>query len=225
MTTEANLLCEDSNQALKFAPYYVRTNHHKANVLHKQFRIEFRLAFTNLMKAMKYFRNQDYAEYTYSKKPDQNQPMPSSMFNKKPIYLRDLEHSQNKIYKDFILEVTIVEPPFKIQAIFICVKDDKGYQERIEIYHNINSKAMYKNYSVGTRIAIVNPYAKIGMDGKPLIRVDNSTNIIFLEPVSICHYCSSDLHSNFILCECKLAKYCCVECQKKDKEFHSLLCN
>lgn len=155
-------------------------------------------------------------------KPPKTQQAPLSWVGLKPIYLNEVDPTEDRVHEGYILELTLITAPYnnKMSISFVAEDINKNVQ-RVYLY-NFN-----KELAIGTKITVVNPYIRIAADGKPAIRIDDPGTVMISpqQVVDICYYCGKS-NSKYSCAKCKQAKYCTKECQVSDwKELkHSLDC-
>ena len=149
--------------------------------------------------------------------------------NLKRIYLRDMDHTLDQIYKGYELIALIADiPNFGLNAVGFILEDENRDNEILYVYFNDkNEDKINKDFSVGTKISISNPYMRMAIDGFPCVRVDNDGDIKILEQrKNVCRTCLKD-NCKFSCSICKKAYYCSKECQNMDwKQLdHKTICS
>jgi len=101
----------------------------------------------------------------------------------KEIYLDDMVIDQ--MHFGTYIRLTTIATPGKANAIFTIVEDSKKKVERIYLYNLVKEDDLVVDAShwlpVGTKILLLNPIYKIGLDSIPLLRCDNSEEVIIEE--------------------------------------------
>jgi TPR repeat protein len=133
---------------------------------------------------------------------------------------------EDRVHLGRMLRVIVVAEPVKY-AGWHCVVED-GWRAAIVVVIYNPSPAQLAKLTVGTVVSIRDPYCRISQDGTILVRVDwPRAALLFDAEASMCgneRMCWMCLrHSEMSLkhcARCARAKYCSVECQRKDyKEF------
>lgn len=147
----------------------------------------------------------------------------------KQIYFKDMDTNVDKIYDGFAVKVVIIDDAIVGQpSVNIIGQDNDGNMQRIFIYNIPQNEETQQVVGFGCSITIVNPYHRIAMDGKPMIRVDNPSTIIYhtaLTNKKRCRYCGNP--QGIILCKkCQRAYYCSKNCLTSDssENEHKLVC-
>ncbi len=79
----------------------------------------------------------------------------------------------------------IVEEPFQMSSIMTILEDVKdGKVVQVAIYNYKLSKSLHEEFKVGRVMIIKNPFYKVYVDGWPGIRVDDPSNICFIDPIT-----------------------------------------
>lgn len=163
-----------------------------------------------------------------TKAPKLKQCVPRKMADMKPITLHQMNPTEDKIFENRILELTIIDDPNPYWAsIHLIAEDENGDSTRLYIYNVKRDKETLENFQAGCRVGLINPYMRIGaMDITNGIRNDEPKCIIYLEGVkSMCRFCGEE-NASLKCSKCK-RPYCSKECQKLDwKKFdHKLICS
>lgn len=147
----------------------------------------------------------------------------------KPIFFKDMGSHADKIYEGFAVKVVIVDDAIVGQpSVNLIGQDSQGTMQQIFIYKIPQNTETQNVVGYGCSITIVNPYYRIGMDGKPMIRVDNPSTVIYhtaLTNKKRCRYCGDP--QGIILCKkCQRACYCSQKCLQLDstENQHKLVC-
>ena len=156
-----------------------------------------------------------------------------SLNGKKQVYIKDIDFTKDHVLKGYVIKLKAIElpivPPESALAVRIMAEDEFGFAERISIYNLRRDKSnrIEESYKLGRIFSIVNPYIRMARDGKPMIRVDDPKSVIFFDDIQrdICRFCLKG-NSKYNCSKCKIAQYCCKECQIDDwKVFkHKLVC-
>ncbi|KAG0221216.1 hypothetical protein BGW41_007109 [Actinomortierella wolfii] len=157
-------------------------------------------------------------------KPSETQSAPTSLIGLKPTYLNEIDPTAERVHHGHVLELTLItEPLDNSMSISFVAEDSNSDVQRVSLYNFDKSHLL----GIGAKINIINPYLRIALDGKPVIRVDDP-NSVFVSPqriVDMCHFCGK-ANSKYSCSKCKKSKYCSKECQVLDwKEYnHKLVC-
>ena len=181
------------------------------------------------MKSHSYYRS-----VSASYEPRVRQKNAKSLVGLKPITLREMNSTIDKVYNGHVLTVTIIENALTWSpSIHLIIEDEDFYCERMLIYNIPEKECAYyinKVYTVGSKMHIINPYLRIGTyDKKPSIRIDD-VNSIIMENESeripnMCRYCG-EANAPHVCAQCEQARYCSKECQTNDWKLykHKLIC-
>ena len=103
---------------------------------------------------------------------------------KEIIYLKSIKRKElnlNFVHKNKILICRLIEKPCKLTSIQCLVEDNNNkvfltcfYNFKINKYEDI-----FKLFKKGQRIAIIEPFLKIGIDGNCFVRVDSPSSVVF----------------------------------------------
>jgi tetratricopeptide (TPR) repeat protein len=178
----------------------------------------------------------NYTQLMMTAAPDkiQDSTMTSNMAKLKPLFLKDVLKIQDKIFKDHILNLTSLETVIvgnNGASTVLVVQDDNGTVERLCIYNlseltkrKIGNKEIF---APGFRLAVIDPYIRMAVDRKHVIRIDDPNKIVYLgqNVMGMCRLCGQpDSKSKCSKCD---AVYCCNECQMDDMKRlkHNLICS
>ena len=166
-------------------------------------------------------------------KPRVKQQTSKSLIGLKPITLREMSPGKDLVYKGYVLSVTIIEQTCSWNpSIHLVIEDENFDCERMLIYGFPEGQGEYlinKVYTIGNKMHIINPYLRLGADGKPAIRVDELSSIVMLSDseriVNMCRYCC-EANATKLCAKCQQANYCSKECQINDWKLykHKLIC-
>jgi len=161
------------------------------------------------------------------RKPPKEQKLPSSLSGLKSVYLNEIDFTKDHLLSRSILEVTSIDRAHRNgMAIMLVVEDKNKNVQRAALYNLDESDPDVKDLGIGSKLLIINPYIRMAVDGKPLIRVDDPSSVVFGEKCEdMCAYCGQSPTSS--LCDgCRITKYCSRDCQVQDwKMFkHKLIC-
>ncbi len=103
----------------------------------------------------------------------------------KPITLNDLVIG--KTHSGFYLKVKILLESVKMTAVHTVVEDEDKTVTRFSVYNFFTPKNLkYRNvYYVGRTLFIIEPYFKMAQDGVEIIRVEQPSDIIFDEQITL----------------------------------------
>ncbi|CAF4710615.1 unnamed protein product, partial [Rotaria sp. Silwood2] len=167
--------------------------------------------------------------------PQKTQKKPRKLTGLKPITLREIDSTKDKIYEGYVLSVAIIEQTLSFEpSILLLIEDENLDIERMFIYNfspEIGQQLIEEVFTIGTKMEILNPYLRIGIhDLKPGIRVDDFTSIIMQDKsekvTKMCRCCGEENASK--KCgKCNRALYCSKDCQIIDWRHygHKLICN
>jgi len=160
-------------------------------------------------------------------KPSKRQPSVNTE-NLKPIHIEDMG-LRDAVFKGYILSCKIIELPTVWTGTYTLIEDEQGQVEKIGLYGFgfEDDREAKQLFWIGKRISIIHPYMRMGMDGKPYIRVDNPSTVISHHdtPHSVCALCQSDTEMR---CQrCLATFYCSKRCQEIDWKIfkHKLICS
>uniref|UniRef100_A0AC35EUM8 MYND-type domain-containing protein n=1 Tax=Panagrolaimus sp. PS1159 TaxID=55785 RepID=A0AC35EUM8_9BILA len=169
---------------------------------------------------------------------------PAPKISKKPISLKDLKKivfkdinpTEDKIYYGYLLEVKIIDWPFPMNDIATLIEDENGDVERLKICNwkipqgTLSQKHQYimQKFGPNTKLSIINPYMRQGVDGNSYIRIEDPASVIIDNSMKNkkCYCCGKEGNSLMKCKNCSMAYYCSRECQILDwKEFnHKEVC-
>lgn len=148
----------------------------------------------------------------------------------KQIFFKDMDANIDKIYEGFAVKVTIIDDAIVGQpSVNVIAQDNDGDVQRIFLYNIPQNKETQNIVGYGCTITIVNPYHRIGVcDGRPGIRVDNPSTIIYhtaLTNKKRCRYCG-DPQGTIVCKKCQRVFYCSKKCLEDDATVnkHNLVC-
>ena len=112
-----------------------------------------------------------------------------SMDQYKPIYISDL--LVDNVHTGRILRGRVVAPAMVMMSLMTVFEDETGEAERFTVYNALPSglegptklAAARAYLKEGAFIAVLNPYYKTAMDGGRAIRVDDPSDLIFMDDV------------------------------------------
>ena len=172
----------------------------------------------------------DFSDKTYEwsiPAPQQNRPR--SLTGLKETFLSQLDTSRDYIAKGYVLTVTIIEPPINLTGVHFIVADENDDAERLAIY-NLPGKfpSNCDQYTLGTEIAIVEPYVRQSADGFVTIRVDEPSSVMMTgrRRNKPCRYCGKE-DASYNCARCNRACYCSKSCQVNDWKHldHKRICD
>ena len=157
--------------------------------------------------------------------------MPPSVLGLKTVFLKDIDFSKDYILTGHALTVTSVDIPIigVFTSVHFVVEDEKRFVEKLCIYNlGKDYQSIKEKFPIGCIFTIIEPYARLAVDGKPMIRVDGPNTVIISEKrkIDMCFYCGKE-QSRYTCSRCKTAKYCRKECQNNDWKIlnHKNVCN
>lgn len=146
------------------------------------------------------------------------------------IYFKDMDAKVDKIYEGFAIKIVIIEDAILGQpSVNLIGQDSHGNVHRIFIYNIPQNEQTQDVVGYGCTITIVNPYHRIGAaDGRPMIRVDNPSSIVYHTALSNkkrCRYCG-DPEGKILCRHCHRVYYCTKKCLHLDsnENQHELVC-
>eukprot|EP01119_Soliformovum_irregulare_P010811 TRINITY_DN2665_c0_g1_i5.p1 TRINITY_DN2665_c0_g1~~TRINITY_DN2665_c0_g1_i5.p1 ORF type:complete len:1055 (+),score=152.45 TRINITY_DN2665_c0_g1_i5:86-3250(+) len=154
------------------------------------------------------------------------------IFDRK-IFLDEMNPSQERIYEGRVLKGILFGNPLLMTSIQLFIEDDHGDMLDIAFYdHKFTPKNMkqIREYYYGKKIAIVNPFHRLSVDGSRRIRVDDAMSVVFLpsKHQAFCGHCcetDQDKPVKFMCSKCHVVRYCSKECQIADWQLgHKLAC-
>jgi len=152
--------------------------------------------------------------------------MVKDIFCLKPIFFKDMDPTNDRVYEEFAIKLTIIEDPLlgeKNKFVALIGRDDSDDVRRIFVY---DYSGLAKTIGFGSRITIFNPYCLKTVDGASVLRVDKS--LVFVHPnqtdPSMCRFCGR--RNGEVQCLKCEAYYCSEDCLQKDElELkHELVC-
>ncbi|CAF4261372.1 unnamed protein product, partial [Adineta steineri] len=169
-----------------------------------------------------------------TQKPRVKQPTSKSLIGLKSISLREINPTKDHVYNGYVLSVTIIDEALSWRPSIHLVIEDENYDcDHMVVYDFQDTQGKHlinEVFTIGTKMSIINPYLRIGAnDGKPFIRVDDFSSIIFQHEservVNMCRCCGQS-NASHVCSRCKRARYCTKECQIMDWKLyeHKLLC-
>ncbi|CAF3806421.1 unnamed protein product [Adineta steineri] len=169
-----------------------------------------------------------------TQKPRVKQPTSKSLIGLKSISLREINPTKDHVYNGYVLSVTIIDEALSWRPSIHLVIEDENYDcDHMVVYDFQDTQGKHlinEVFTIGTKMSIINPYLRIGAnDGKPFIRVDDFSSIIFQHEservVNMCRCCGQS-NASHVCSRCKRARYCTKECQIMDWKLyeHKLIC-
>ena len=177
-----------------------------------------------IMKGLASRMSSTHTAFKMSFKPPKKQKL-ASLIGLKAIYLNEIDWTKDKVLTGYVLELTAIDVPHNTeQSIQFVAEDNNEHVQRVALYNT--SPDEIKELGVGSKFSIINPYIRMALDGKPLIRVDDPSSVIWGEKgEKMCALCGN-LSAKFQCGKCNTTDYCSKACQERDwKEFqHKLIC-
>ena len=187
--------------------------------------------FLNHRQGLKELKKISLGAHQRSFKPNNYQTITPSVIGLKPIFLKDIDFSKDYIFTGHALTVTNVDIPIigVFSSVHFVVEDEKRFVEKLCIYNLGEDYQLIKEkFPVGCIFTIIDPYAILTDDGKPMIKVDNPNTVIMSgkTKLDICLYCGKE-QSMYKCSRCKTVKYCSKQCQNNDWKIlnHKDVCN
>lgn len=161
-------------------------------------------------------------------KPPRTQKTSDDITNFKRIYIRDIDTRRDHVMNGHILGVTLIDIPCTgFSSVHFVVADDNGDVQGLSVYNlGTDYEKINKQFEIGTKFDIINPYMRLSVDNSFRIRVDDTKSIVFKGKVDkICRYCSA-ANSAYKCARCNRAVYCSKECQTNDWKLasHKSIC-
>lgn len=179
------------------------------------------------MKKMENFRSMN--QINLSVKPPKTQRMSKTDISDfKRITLREIDTTKDHVLEGCILGVTLIDQPMTgLTSVHFLIQDDLGFVEKMSIY-NLGSdyEKIKKDFAVGTKLDLVNPYFRLSADATVRIRIDDPKSVIVTGKVDhMCCLCGAG-NSKFKCGQCGVSRYCGKECQTNDWKLadHKLIC-
>uniref|UniRef100_T1INS6 MYND-type domain-containing protein n=1 Tax=Strigamia maritima TaxID=126957 RepID=T1INS6_STRMM len=166
------------------------------------------------------------ANITYQTKMKQEGP--PQLSEVKSITLQEMDPLKEHIYNGFAFKCVVIdEPTLGFTGVGIVVEDENGDVQRACVYNISQDESVHGKIGYGCRITILNPYFRIAVDQKAIIRVDDVESVIFESGPdrSRCRYCGKT--GAVKTCgRCSKACYCSRECQIGDWKIlrHKFVC-
>ncbi|CAF4135221.1 unnamed protein product [Rotaria sordida] len=128
--------------------------------------------------------NNTSIDHIMTQKPRVKQPKAKSLIGLKSIPLREINPTKDHVYHGYVLFVTIIDEALSWRpSIHLVIEDENHDCDHMVVYDFNETQGEYlinEVFKLGTRMHIINPYLRIGAnDGKPFIRVDDFSSIIF----------------------------------------------
>ncbi|CAF3999454.1 unnamed protein product [Rotaria sp. Silwood2] len=122
--------------------------------------------------------------HTMTQKTPVKQSKAKSLIGLKSISLREINPTKDHVYHGYVLFVTIIDEALSWRpSIHLVIEDENHDCDHMIVYDFNETQGEYlinEVFKIGTRMHIINPYLRIGAnDGKPFIRVDDFSSIIF----------------------------------------------
>ena len=169
----------------------------------------------------------------FSMPPALRQEAPPSLVGLHSLLLSDMDPTHEKVWVSHVLSLTVIDAALCTSpSIHLVVEDDHGNAERLFLYNFPRHEAeqlISERFVVGCKMAVINPYLRLAMDGKPGVRVDDYKSIVS-HPLSdaeraVCWFCLTT-RATKVCSKCRLAQYCSKQCQQQDWKLydHKRIC-
>lgn len=148
----------------------------------------------------------------------------------RPILVDEmLAWMEPRVHTGRVLECVVVALSVKMLADTVFVEDSCREPIIVSIYNL--TPAQSATLVVGRVLRLFNPFAKLSMDGRWMVRVDNPAGSLELTPTvhRMCWNCMlvAGEDTSLGMCSgCNTARYCSMECQRQDwKQYgHKEMC-
>ncbi|KAJ4462397.1 putative TPR domain protein [Paratrimastix pyriformis] len=100
----------------------------------------------------------------------------------KQITIRECVKRCNHLHTGFVLNATVIRPPLTVVATNLLLEDENGDVIILAVYHPAVDPTEFR---VGTRVAVIAPYAKFPRNDRslpPMLRTDNPHAVVILTP-------------------------------------------
>uniref|UniRef100_A0A914PVE5 MYND-type domain-containing protein n=1 Tax=Panagrolaimus davidi TaxID=227884 RepID=A0A914PVE5_9BILA len=140
----------------------------------------------------------------------------------KNITLKDMDSSEDKVYKNCILEAKIIDWGVFESCIHTVIEDENGDVQRFSIRNDdIKNfiKQPMKVFRPNVKISIASPFLSVTESGKEAILAFGYDFVKFDTSMieNFCHVCGKEAKSLLSCSACKMALYCSKECEELDR--------
>eukprot|EP01087_Luapelamoeba_hula_P023142 TRINITY_DN845_c0_g1_i1.p1 TRINITY_DN845_c0_g1~~TRINITY_DN845_c0_g1_i1.p1 ORF type:complete len:1213 (+),score=235.00 TRINITY_DN845_c0_g1_i1:88-3639(+) len=131
------------------------------------------------------------------------------------IVLSEMDPTVDRIHTGYALQGMFIEFPVTVKATYSVIQDTEGRVFKIAVY-NLPDSTRYMR--PGQTVTLIDPYMRLAADGKPMLRVDDPSCLVFGDRLQICYYCATEQSNGELMrCgKCKAAQYCSQQCQRAD---------
>lgn len=144
----------------------------------------------------------------------------------KPITLNKMASDADWVFVKKVLYLTLIEDPMVGFTPIHSIGEDENGDAINVMFHNVpQTDEMCKLLCYGRKVAIMDPYYRVAVDGTHGIRVEDPSTIVLVDIIEMCRYCGNR-NAPHKCGKCKKAVYCSRECQVSDwKELeHKKIC-
>ncbi|CAL8130767.1 unnamed protein product [Orchesella dallaii] len=166
--------------------------------------------------------NADLSAFGVTQHPPSLTPCPPrTLSGVSPIFLKEMELTSDHIYKDRLIDLTVIDVPnFKLPMAHLIVEDLNGDVTLLFLKQEKCKKSIIEKLNFGRKIAILNPYMQIrngALDSfENGLRVDDPRCLICLGMIEeMCRFCG-EKGAKRACSKCKEAIYCGKECELRD---------
>uniref|UniRef100_A0A914P4H8 MYND-type domain-containing protein n=1 Tax=Panagrolaimus davidi TaxID=227884 RepID=A0A914P4H8_9BILA len=153
-----------------------------------------------------------------------NSPKPPKWTSLKPIMIKDMDPTIDKVYDGYVLDAKIIDFGMLIKSSATIIQDENGDIQRIAVYkwpskgnRKKDIAEAIKVFRPNVKVSIISPYMRMSRDGKNIIRVEGPKYIKLDDTFADekCTFCGKQ--TKVLACSaCNMARYCSKECQKID---------
>ncbi|KAL6043620.1 STIP1 y and U box-containing protein 1 [Balamuthia mandrillaris] len=105
----------------------------------------------------------------------------TALKDKKPIPLRCM--TLNNVHEGKVFYCRTIEDACRATALISIVEDQEGQVTRLALYNYAMQTAVPEAVLPrGTRLALLDPFYKMAMDGQPVLRCDNPAAVVVFDP-------------------------------------------
>jgi len=155
-----------------------------------------------------------------------------SIKQSKKIFINELNTRRDHVLENSYMEVLVCDEPNPyFPSLHLIIRDEKQFLFNVSII-NISSSLNFRlsKFKFGCIFRIYEPYVRLSLDGKVIIRIENYNDIDILDyKQNICRLCCRELnHKSEFQIKCLKCNfiYCSNRCKKSENMdiSHSLIC-